>query len=119
MHELALADAIVAIASRNASDGRVTRVEVKVGRLRQVVPDALVFAFELVASGTAVEGAELVLEEVPARVACRACGTQSEAHSFPLTCDRCGELEVEVVGGDELFVDALEIEREPVTAGRR
>ena len=34
-----------------------TAVEVEVGRLRQVVPDALEFAFELVARETPLEGA--------------------------------------------------------------
>ena len=54
MHELSLAGAIVAIAEEHAAGGRVSRVEVRVGQLRQVVPRALAFAFELVAEGTRV-----------------------------------------------------------------
>ena len=65
MHELSIAQAIVDIASRNARGSRVTRVHVRVGHLRQVVPSALEFSFELCAHGTAVEDAALELEVVP------------------------------------------------------
>jgi hydrogenase nickel incorporation protein HypA/HybF len=119
VHELSIADAIVQICCDNAGDGTVVRVEVKVGRLRQVVPDALRFAFELVAEGTPVDGAELEIVDVPARVACRACAAESETPAFPLTCARCGGIDVEVVAGEELHVESLEIERPSVAMARR
>jgi hydrogenase nickel incorporation protein HypA/HybF len=112
MHELAIADCIVDIASRHARGRRVTKVEVRVGHLRQVVPDALSFAFELVAQGTPVEAAELALEEVPATVQCGACAAEAMLTAFPACCPSCGSLDVEVTGGDELLVDALELEED-------
>jgi hydrogenase nickel incorporation protein HypA/HybF len=119
MHELALAEAVVSIAERHAQGRRVASVELAVGRLRQVVVDALAFSFELVAQGTPAEGAELAMEEIPIRLACRACGAESEADAFPLACGRCGALDVEVTGGEEFQLVALELEDEPVAAGRR
>ena len=50
MHELAIADALLRIALRHAEGRRIESVEVKVGHLRQVVPDALTFAWTLVNS---------------------------------------------------------------------
>jgi hydrogenase nickel incorporation protein HypA/HybF len=88
-------------------------VELKVGHLRQVVPDALAFAFTLVAEGTLAEGAELVMVEVPAAGVCRACGAESELPGFPLACARCGSLDLELIRGEELSVDALETEGVP------
>ena len=110
MHELSLAESVVRIATRHAAGRRVERVELKVGHLRQVVPAALEFAFELVARGTPVEGAELVLEEVPAAGRCRRCGHESELSGFPLACAECGGLDLELLRGEELLVDALELE---------
>jgi hydrogenase nickel incorporation protein HypA/HybF len=107
MHELSIADAVVRIACAHAGGRRIERVELKVGHLRQVVPDALAFAFTLVADGTEAEGAELVMEEVPAAGVCRACGSESEWSGFPLACAACGSLDVELVRGEELLVDAL------------
>ena len=49
------------------ADSRVTPVCVRVGHLRQVVPSALEFSFELCAHGTAVEGAALELRGGPDR----------------------------------------------------
>jgi hydrogenase nickel incorporation protein HypA/HybF len=118
VHELALADSIVAIARRHADGRRVVRVEVRVGALRQVVPEALEFAFSLVTQGTEVEGAALELDHVPVRLRCAACGLEGAGLAFPLTCGGCGSNHVDVVAGEELLVDALELD-EPVPAGRR
>jgi hydrogenase nickel incorporation protein HypA/HybF len=122
MHELAIAESIVRIAGAHADGSRVTSVEVRVGHLRQVVPDALSFAFELVAVGTPVEGATLELEEVAVAGRCRGCGQESELDGFPLRCPACGGLDMEVTRGEELCVEAIEVEREPdvaMTGGER
>jgi hydrogenase nickel incorporation protein HypA/HybF len=112
MHELSIAESVVAIVERHAGNRIVRRVELKVGHLRQVVPSALTFAFELLTDGTRVEGAELVIEEVPARGRCRACGTETEMSWFPLQCSHCSGLDVELVAGEELLVEALEVDDE-------
>ncbi|MFN2629399.1 MAG: hydrogenase maturation nickel metallochaperone HypA [Gaiellaceae bacterium] len=119
MHELSIAGAVVEICCDNARGGTVVKVELKIGRLRQVVPDALAFAFELTAEGTPVEGALLEIEDVPARVACGACELETEVERFPLACGRCGSSAVEVVGGEECQVESLEIEHAPVLVARR
>jgi hydrogenase nickel incorporation protein HypA/HybF len=116
MHELALAEAIVDVAVRHAAGRRVTKVEVSVGALRQVVPDALEFAFGLVAQGTELDGAELAMTHVAATGRCRACGTVSVMEDFPLRCARCGGLEMDVVAGEELQVEALELVDDTVTS---
>jgi hydrogenase nickel incorporation protein HypA/HybF len=112
MHELAIADSIVRIACAHARGRRVAAVELKVGHLRQVVPSALEFSFALVAEGTELEGAELVMEAVPAGGRCRACGFDGPLPEFPLRCQACGGYDVEVLRGEELEVEALEIEDE-------
>ena len=110
MHELSIADAIVQIALRHAGGRPVTAVEVSIGHLRQVVPSSLQFSFELLCSGTPLEGARLEMHEIAPRGRCRECDTESEWNDFPLRCAQCGELDVELLAGDELTVDALELE---------
>ena len=113
MHELAIAHSVVAIAERHAAGRRVTRVELKVGHLRQAVPSALTFAFDLLVEETTLEGAQLVIEEVPAAGVCRDCGAETTLPMFPLQCGSCGGLDVEVTAGEELLVDSLELEDKP------
>ena len=110
MHELAIAEALVSIAARHAAGRRVRRIEVRVGHLRQVVPTALEFAFELVAHDTPLEGAELELCEVSAAGRCRDCRAETVMSGFPLACGRCGGLDMEVIAGEELSVEALEVD---------
>ena len=110
MHELAIADAIVTIASRHAKGRPVSRVETRVGYLRQVVPDSLRFAFELITAGTELDGAELAIEEVPARVRCKACEAETVLEDFPAHCVACGALDVEVTAGEELLVESIDVE---------
>jgi hydrogenase nickel incorporation protein HypA/HybF len=116
MHELAIAEGILEVADRHAAGRRVYAVDVAVGHLRQVVPSALEFAFELLAKGTALDGAELRISEVPAAGRCLQCGCESALSGFPLTCAACHGLDMEVTAGDELQVESLELE-EPVMTG--
>ncbi len=120
MHELAIAEAVAAAVERHAAGREVTRVELRVGHLRQVVPSALEFSFAVVTRGTPLDGAALAIEEVPARTHCRACGARSVQAGFPLACGDCGSLDVEVIAGEELLVEAFEVEEhEKTTAGSR
>jgi hydrogenase nickel incorporation protein HypA/HybF len=113
LHELAIAESVVHIAGRHAAGRRVTKVYLKVGHLRQVVPSALAFGFELLAEGTPVEGAELALEEVPVMGECRVCGAVSHPGGFPLRCETCGGLDLQILEGEELYVESLELEEQP------
>jgi hydrogenase nickel incorporation protein HypA/HybF len=117
MHELSIAQAIVDVAARHAGERQVARVHVRVGQLRQVVPSALEFSFELCAHGTPVDGAVLELEVVPAGVRCRACHAESRPDGFPLACAACAGLDVVVTRGEELQVEALELEEELIPNG--
>jgi hydrogenase nickel incorporation protein HypA/HybF len=112
MHELSIAEAVADIALRHARGRHVAAVHLEVGHLRQVVPSALEFAFELVAAGTPLEGAELQMEEIPAAGRCRECGADTPLPGFPLACQVCGGLDVELIRGEELRVDSLELELE-------
>jgi hydrogenase nickel incorporation protein HypA/HybF len=117
MHELSIAQSIVALAERHAADRSVLAVEVRIGHLRQVVPSALEFAFELSTKDTRLEGALLRIVEVPAAGRCRACGAESVFERFPFACLACGGLDLEITAGEELLLDSLELEETMTTTG--
>ena len=110
MHELALSSAIVATVDKHAGGRRVTLVTLRVGRLRQVVPETLKFYFEFVARGSVCEGARLEHELVEARLHCNPCGTEWSIDVPAFRCPSCGEGDVAVVGGNELQVESIEVE---------
>ena len=120
MHELAVTQAVLQIALEHAAQAgaqRIERIHIRVGDLAGIVGDSVQFYFDFVSRGTAAERAELVLERVPARFRCRACGAEYEPLSeeagrpgLSWTCPACGELQPEVIGGRELLVESIEVE---------
>ncbi len=108
MHEMSIAMAVVGQVEEAAPEAgsAVSRVELEVGELAGVVPDALGFCFELACAGTVLEGAELVVRSVPARARCGAC-TGDWAVGMPpaLCCPTCARAtEVELLSGRELRI---------------
>jgi hydrogenase nickel incorporation protein HypA/HybF len=112
MHEFSIAAAVADTAVRHAGGRRVTVVRVRFGRLRQVVPDSLAFAFGIVTRETVCEGARLEQEIVPARLRCPACETQWEIELPAFRCPDCQGADVEVLSGEELEVESIEVEEE-------
>ncbi len=108
MHELAIAESVVDAVLGRTGDRKVTVVRLKVGRLAGVVADSVRFCFELVTTGTTLEGAVLEIEEPPGQAHCRACGQDFRLDDLIPFC-ACGSAEVDVVAGCELLVASVEV----------
>jgi hydrogenase nickel incorporation protein HypA/HybF len=106
MHEFAITQSVVDAVTERTGTARVASVRVRVGRLAGVVPDAMLFCFELVTSGTALDGAVLEIEQPEGRGRCRACGADFGLADLILLCD-CGSADVEVLAGRELAVASV------------
>lgn len=121
MHELSICQGIVEVAAA-ALRGvpppppPVARVTVRIGRLTTVVPDSLRYHFDLLTPGTLLDGATLIIEEIPIRGRCADCAARFEIDSLSFTCPRCGSGLVELTSGRELQVVSLET-REEVPGG--
>lgn len=111
MHELAITRGVVDMVTERTAGRRVSLVRMRVGTLTCVVPDALRFCFDVAAEGTALEAADLEIEEVPGRLACRACGEESDVVDGLRLCP-CGSGDVAVTAGEELLVVSVELPRE-------
>lgn len=113
MHELSIAEALIQIADRAAADAgadAVTAAHIRVGALSGVLPDALIFAFDIAAQGTRLEGARLEVETVPIRVYCLHCDTVAALDSVQiLCCPLCGQPTGDIRAGRELELISLEV----------
>jgi hydrogenase nickel incorporation protein HypA/HybF len=117
MHELSLSGAIVNTVVKHARGRPVSVVSLRIGALRQVVPDTLDFYFDFVARGTVCEGARLEQELVPARLRCTRCEREWEVELPIFMCPGCGGA-AEVASGDELEVESIEVEEVECIAPR-
>ena len=113
MHELSLAEAINNTIKELCSRSewtRVRRVVLKVGYMRQVDPELLSFAFDVVAKETISEGAELSVLELPVVFKCNACGQENSSENTAFLCPNCGSTNVELLSGMELTIESMEVE---------
>ena len=110
MHEMGLCDAVLGVVRDVSDDAPVRRVRLRVGRLQGVVPDVFDACWRMVAQDTGAATAELVLADVPVRVRCRACGAENDVESAIIACPACAAVTVDVVAGDELMVEEVELE---------
>ena len=111
MHEVSLAESIVsALLDMKEEQGWMSIVEVRlrIGALRQVFPEILSFAFDAITPGTALEGARLVVEDVPLSFRCEECGTVWDEDAA--LCPACGSMHRETVAGMELDIESVEVE---------
>jgi hydrogenase nickel incorporation protein HypA/HybF len=110
MHELSLCEAIAGVVRTHADGRHVDVVRVRVGALRQVVPESLSFCWTLVRDSQNMPDAELELECIAAEVRCRACSRKSEiASAFSIWCPQCDSPDVEVLHGNEFLVTSLDV----------
>jgi hydrogenase nickel incorporation protein HypA/HybF len=114
MHEFGIGEELVAAVvsemGRFSPASRLCRVRVVVGGLRQVIPDNLAFAYEVLSRDTPAAGSALEVELLPVRGECAQCGWQGEIHDAVFQCGACGAFAVRTLGGMELYLDSLEIE---------
>jgi hydrogenase nickel incorporation protein HypA/HybF len=109
MHELAVCEAIAGTVRDRARGRNPDSVRVRIGYLRQVVPDSLVFSWEMVTTGTDLEGCDLVVDYIPAVVACAACGTRSTLEAPVLMCGSCDSVDVQLVSGNEFDLASFDV----------
>ena len=116
MHEATIASAIIEQAVAAAAPhgvARISRIEVELGAMQQVVPEALDLAFEAASKGTLTEGAKLILTAVKTVALCRACDCRFEPDIEQLNflCPQCQRADVQIVAGNEIILKSLEWEQ--------
>ena len=113
MHEMSLMGGVFEAIEQTLSKHevkRVLQVKIKVGELTNAEPDALQMVFEAFCKDTICEGAELIVEQVPVRGRCRNCQLEFAVETMFFLCPKCHNTSVEVIQGEELLLESLEVE---------
>ena len=98
----------------------VDAVHLELGPLSGVVADALQFSWEVACRDTPLEGARLLIHEIPIEIHCSRCEAQRKVDSMQwLCCPVCGTAALEIVHGKELAITALEVRDEQPAAAPR
>lgn len=113
MHEFAITSSMFALVkeqAERANAGKVTRINLVIGEMSGIVRECVEFYFNYLRKGTLAEDATLSFRMVPANYRCRNCGNTFEFKGFSYTCPSCGGRGVEIIAGEELLLESIEVE---------
>jgi len=114
MHETSIASELLNIAINECSKNgysKIQTIKVIIGRATGVMPDALLFAFDILKENTSAENAQLIIEEIPVRGVCKDCGKEFESNEpyIVVACPVCGSFSLEITAGKELNITEMEV----------
>ena len=115
MHEYSIVQSLLNIIEEHARKQgakSVSKVVVKIGVLSGVEPHLLQVAFDTFKEGSICEKAELEMMIQPIVARCRSCGHTSEFEKDRIffECQKCGEVDLEILDGEEMLLMSLELE---------
>ena len=106
MHEFSICqeivDTVLTEMGKVSPSCHLIKTSIVSGKLRQIVPDYLKFAYETLTKDTAAEGSDLEIKIVPIVIKCRQCGWSGEvAEELFFQCAECESNKVEIISGKE------------------
>jgi len=126
MHETMVAQSLLAAISDEAAKHNAKPISARIscGELYAINDEALCFAFEAIAKGTACEGVKLDIEHKPIRGQCKSCNRSfgielkipfcNTSHSGnPLSrpgCPKCGSDDFELLPNEPLILEEIELQ---------
>lgn len=111
MHEISIAQSALELAVTAAQASGATRIhqlQLRVGVMTGIVPEALMFAFEVVREGTIAEKADLKVQVVPVTCWCSNCQIEFSSGEMVYECPQCHQFNAQLRHGLELELASLE-----------
>lgn len=110
MHEMSITQGIIELCLEHANGRRILSLDVEIGELSSMVPEAIEFCFEACSQETLLEGAQLNIIRIPGVGLCMECRKETALPELYGSCQHCGSNRVSVVSGEELRVREIEVD---------
>ncbi len=107
MHEITIVENIIDIVSAEMKKHNITKLEtikLRIGEMSSIMPDALVFSFDVLSKETQLEGAKLIIEIVRTKARCKDCKTEFITGDTFGICPECNGISYEIISGKELEI---------------
>jgi len=113
MHEASIAQNLLGIILSKAKEcnaKKITKITLKLGEFTGINQESLTFAFKNITQETIAKNA--ILDIVPSALMgkCRKCNEEFEINKIEFKCPKCNSILIDIVSGEDLFVDNIEIE---------
>jgi hydrogenase nickel incorporation protein HypA/HybF len=113
MHELAITQSMLNLVleqAQKAGAKEVKRINLVIGKMSGFAEESVQFYFDLISKGTIAERAVLSFKTIPTTARCQGCGKFFEPKESDWSCPYCQSNSVEIVAGEELQVESIEVE---------
>ena len=110
MHEMSITQGIIDLCLEHAGGRRIRSLQVEIGTLSSVVPEAVEFCFEACTRETSLEGALLHIIRIPGSGQCLECDKETPLMELYGACHHCKSNRVVIVTGEELRVREIEVD---------
>jgi hydrogenase nickel incorporation protein HypA/HybF len=107
MHELSLAESVIALAEKAAAEAgaaRILRIRLALGEMAHVDPDTLIYCCGLVAREGPAAAADYVVDRIAAEGWCANCLKTVKPDAAGRCCPLCGGSALELRAGDEMRI---------------
>ena len=113
MHEASIALSVLETVSdlcQQEGYNSIESVRLRVGRAAGILPDALLFAFDVAKAGTIACKAELIIEYISLGGVCRDCGSNfASEERYIFACPVCKSSAIKITQGDEMQIIDMEV----------
>ncbi len=113
MHEYSIVTSLLELCEENAKkegSEKITKVEVKIGRLSGVEPYLLQSAFDTFKEKTICEEAKFIMHIQDVVIRCRNCDKEFTLKENEFTCPECKSFDIETIDGEGMYLMRLEME---------
>lgn len=111
MQEFSIISNVIKVINEVSNDekfSKVNRVNLRIGKMRQVVPETLQLAFETISKGTKCERAILDIEQVSVKMQCNLCNNIFIVEKFDYICPECRKADLKLLEGEEIVLQSIE-----------
>ena len=114
MHEASIAISLLETISglcQKEGYNSIETVRLKVGKASGILPDALLFAFDIAKANTIASQAELIIEHIAIGGFCSECGSQFDSEErYIYSCPACKSKAIKITRGGELQIIDMEVD---------
>ena len=113
MHEMSVTMSLMDLVLEEAAKAgakKIVGVNIVIGQMTGIIDHYVQANFELLSQNTPAEGAALSFHNISRQARCRNCGHTFQPSEFEWNCPECQSLELEITGGNELYVESIEVE---------
>lgn len=113
MHEMSIAQSLISVIREEMLKHHaktLRSVRLKVGQLTAIVPESLSFCFEVITTGTELEGARLIMDVIPLKGSCDDCKSEFEIKDYAFVCPSCNSTKIKTIAGQDLSIAEIEVD---------